>query len=187
MLWNDAGVSSPPIKFTVNAPVAQVGTGIINAFSVVKGATTVDTPRINLNDTSNFKARHTVKVSNTGFLPVIYTFSLEPAGAFYAFPTAGQDGMAPFTSVIEEPIVLAPKVSFPSFITVLPGVPTSVDFTFTPPQAADGSRLPIYSGKIIIKGTNGDMISIPYLGQYLAKIPLLVYETFIYISIRRCH
>ncbi|RFU29535.1 hypothetical protein B7463_g6801, partial [Scytalidium lignicola] len=164
MLWNDAGVSSPPIKFTVNAPVAQVGSGIINALSVVKGSTTVNVPRINLNDTANFVAKHTIQISNHGLLPAIYKLSVESAGGFYALPPASQDGMSPFSSVIEQPVVMTPKVKFPSLITTLPGLPISVDLTFTPPQGVDESRLPIYSGKIVISGTNGDIVAIPYLG-----------------------
>ncbi|KAH8811161.1 peptidase S8/S53 domain-containing protein [Xylogone sp. PMI_703] len=164
MLWNDAGVSSPPIKFTVNAPVAQVGTGIINALAVVKGSTTVDTQRINLNDTTNFKAKHTIKVSNHGLLPAIYKVSVEPAGGFYALSTDTADGMSPFTNVIEEPVAMVPEVKFPSLITVLPGLPVNVDLTFTPPHGVDATRLPIYSGKVVLSGTNGDVVSIPYLG-----------------------
>jgi hypothetical protein len=169
MLWNDAGISSPPIKFTVKAPIAQMGGGIINALRVVKGTTTVNVPRINLNDTANFQAKHTVQISNHGLLPAIYHLSLEPAGGFYALLPESQDGMQPFSSVIEEPVVMTPSVKLPTLVTVLPGLPASVDITFTLPQGLDESRLPIYSGKVFISGTNGDVVSIPYLGQYLLR------------------
>lgn len=32
------------------------------------------------------------------------------------------------------------------------------------PEAVDEAKLPLYSGRIIIKGSNGETVAVPYMG-----------------------
>jgi hypothetical protein len=45
-------------------------------------------------------------------------------------------------------------------LTDLPG-----SLRFELPQGVDDDYLPLYGGKIIVKGTNGEQLSIPYGGK----------------------
>lgn len=39
-----------------------------------------------------------------------------------------------------------------------------VSFTFTAPTGLDPSLLPLYSGKLLVKSSNGDQLAVPYQG-----------------------
>lgn len=36
------------------------------------------------------------------------------------------------------------------------------------PKVDDESKLPVYSGKILISGSNGEKLSVPYMGNYFS-------------------
>ncbi|KAI8170062.1 hypothetical protein K4K50_010643 [Colletotrichum sp. SAR 10_71] len=65
-----------------------------------------------------------------------------------------------------KPLELVPEVALPTdpFI-VNPGETRTAEFGFKYPQVDDESKLPIYSGKVIISSGNGDALSVPYLGE----------------------
>ncbi|KAI8197401.1 hypothetical protein K4K49_005440 [Colletotrichum sp. SAR 10_70] len=70
------------------------------------------------------------------------------------------------TNVLDvKPLELVPEVALPTdpFI-VNPGETRTAEFGFKYPQVDDESKLPIYSGKVIISSGNGDALSVPYLG-----------------------
>lgn len=39
--------------------------------------------------------------------------------------------------------------------------------TFSVPEGADAKKLPVYSGKILVSGSNGEELGIPYFGQFI--------------------
>ncbi|KAF8913654.1 hypothetical protein CPB85DRAFT_1433847 [Mucidula mucida] len=64
-----------------------------------------------------------------------------------------------------EPISAVPSVVFSQkHVAVLPGRSATVSVEFSPPEGLDASALPIYSGKIVVSGSNGDELGIPYFG-----------------------
>lgn len=42
---------------------------------------------------------------------------------------------------------------------------TSYRFIFKIPEGMNYKNMPVYSGKILVMGSNGDEVSIPYLGM----------------------
>lgn len=40
------------------------------------------------------------------------------------------------------------------------------------PQGLNEANIPVYSGKIVVKGSNGDRLSVPYAGE-LCQVKLL--------------
>ncbi|KAI8309743.1 hypothetical protein K4K61_001386 [Colletotrichum sp. SAR11_59] len=67
---------------------------------------------------------------------------------------------------------LAPRklevdVSLPEDFTLKPGEEKAIPLNFKNPESHewDSSVLPLYSGKILISGDNGDELSVPYAGQ----------------------
>lgn len=37
--------------------------------------------------------------------------------------------------------------------------------TFTAPTGLDATKLPVYSGKVLVSGSNGEELGIPYFGE----------------------
>lgn len=37
--------------------------------------------------------------------------------------------------------------------------------TFTEPTGLDATKLPVYSGKVLVSGSNGEELGIPYFGE----------------------
>ncbi|KAI8270861.1 Subtilisin DY [Colletotrichum sp. SAR11_239] len=150
------------------APVPQVGNGLIDAFKLLHSNTTLDFDPIALNDTVNFRGDHTITVSNQGSGDVTYHTSLQDA---YGVETLLLDTANGDKTVRRLPD-LAPRklevdVSLPEDFTLKPGEEKAIPLKFKNPESHewDSSVLPLYSGKILISGDNGDELSVPYAGQ----------------------
>ncbi|KAL9949224.1 hypothetical protein D7B24_000443 [Verticillium nonalfalfae] len=150
------------------APVAQVGTGLVNASKVLGQDTSLSFTRFALNDTRHFSRYQKVDITNTGTRPVTYTFSQQDYGGLAAVHTASPARIADASELLANPLKLSPRVSFPGAgFTVNPGQTRTVQFNFSPlteGAAAAPEALPVYSGRIVIKGSNGDELCVPYLG-----------------------
>ncbi|KAH8885304.1 serine endopeptidase [Thozetella sp. PMI_491] len=148
--------------------VAQVGTGLINATKVLTYDTQLSFVKFHLNDTHHFSRYHSVGVTNTGSSPVTYSFELQDVAGFNAVLTDPAAQLTPRMGLREEalaePQKWVPKVSLPSSFTLAPGQSKTAKISFEPLEGLDGSRLPIYSGKVLVKGSNGETLAIPYLG-----------------------
>jgi hypothetical protein len=146
------------------APVAQVGTGLIDAWKVLSYKTSLSFEKFSLNDTTHFNRVHKVEISNRGDSPVTYNFTLQPAGGFNAVFTFGNVTTIPGAPDIP-PFSIIPTVAFPNgTFTVKPGENKTAEFKFEPPTGFDQEQMPIYSGKVLITGDNNEQLSIPYLG-----------------------
>lgn len=160
--WSVFDPTGAPQDFGFYAPVAQVGGGLINATKVLDYDTSLRFQRFALNDTNNFSRYQKVQITNNGAKDVTYTFELQPAGGFDA------QGRNPalLANVLDiRPRELIPTVSFPrGTFRVRPGETKQAQFNFMYPEVDDPAKLPVYSGKVLIKGSNGEELSIPYLG-----------------------
>jgi subtilisin family serine protease len=158
-------VENNPIDYGQWAPVPQVGTGLINAARVLNSSTQLKFEKIALNDTAHFNRYHKVDIANTGKEPVTYKFSLQPYGAFDAQSPIYHTYLKSYLEMEGTAFTLVPKVSFPSgTFTVKPGETRTAQFSFSPVDAASEGQLPVYSGKILIEGNNGDALGVPYMG-----------------------
>ncbi|KAG4433242.1 hypothetical protein IFR05_011265 [Cadophora sp. M221] len=132
--------------------------------------TSLEFNKISLNDTSRFSRYHNVAVTNTGAKAVRYMFPGEAAAevevlGFYPLLTANDDArLESFTDLT--PKSLPVDITFPRSFTLQTGESKSVSVNFQNPDSKgwNAATLPIYSGKIIISGNNGEQLSVPYLG-----------------------
>ncbi|KAI9164076.1 minor extracellular protease vpr [Paramyrothecium foliicola] len=150
------------------APPVQVGTGLVDAVAVLKYTTELSFAKFHLNDTNHFSRYHSVEITNKGDESVEYRFAVQDAAGFETqFTHASEAPYAPRLKDFEElvPIKITPEVTLPSGKVILkPGETRKVQFNFKEPQGLNAARLPIYSGKILISGSNGDELSAPYFG-----------------------
>ncbi|TPX09905.1 uncharacterized protein E0L32_008927 [Thyridium curvatum] len=160
--WQVEQPAGLPVDYGFWAPVPQVGTGLISAVKVLNYTTSLRFEPFALNDTAHFSRYHKVDITNGGTKPVTYTFSLQPAG--------GLDTQSVIPSYLVyflemKPRAIVPKVSFPSgTFTVEPGETRTAQFNFAQPEGLDPKTLPLYSGKVLISGSNGEEFSVPYMG-----------------------
>ncbi|KAI8158517.1 Minor extracellular protease vpr [Colletotrichum sp. SAR 10_70] len=165
--WSDGTATD----YGFSAPVAQVGNGLINAFKVVSYATGLTFEKIALNDTHFFSRYHDVTVTNNGDKDVSYKFSYENAAGvemlgWYPFvePWAGEKRIKSFSELA--PTSLPVEVSVPRDFTLKAGESKTVSVNFPNPDTLgwNSSALPLYSGKVIVSGNNGEQLSVPYMG-----------------------
>lgn len=159
--WADWFTSTTDYGFW--APTVQVGSGLVDAAAVLNYTTELsfDGRKFEMNDTANFVGTHSVEVFNNGKEAVTYKFTLQGAGGF--------ESWKPDTPEVKryDEIVLVefdPIVDLPSDLTVEPGQKATVEVTFTAPTGLDATKLPVYSGKVLISGSNGEELGIPYFG-----------------------
>jgi len=164
--WSDGTATD----YGYAASVAQVGNGLVDAYKVVKYTTDLTFEKIALNDTAFFSRYHDVSVTNGGEESVTYSFLNSAAAGFEAagwFPQAGTSGekrIKVFTELT--PKKLEADVVLPRSFTLKPGESKTVTVNFRNPDNLgwNASALPFYSGKVIVSGSNGEQLSVPYLG-----------------------
>ncbi|KAK3321354.1 subtilisin-like serine protease [Cercophora scortea] len=162
--WQVTQPTSLPVNYGFWAPVPQVGSGLVNATKVLSYTTSLAFDNFALNDTAHFSRYHEVQITNNGNKAVTYSFTLQPAGGFNVQNPSYASYLAAYYD-LEQPFSLVPSVSFPSgSFTVQPGQTKKAQINFNPPQGQDASKLPIYSGKALISGSNGEQLSVPYMG-----------------------
>ncbi|KAH8900337.1 subtilisin-like protein [Thozetella sp. PMI_491] len=158
--WHVDEFDDPPQPNGFFAPVHQVGTGQIDALKLLTYNTTLAFEKMVLNDTHHFSRYHSIDVTNNHPFPVRYTFHLEAAGGFEA--------MGPqriYYGWEVTPVSIVPNVTMPSGAqTLQPGQTKTFKINFEPVQNLDGSKLPCYSGKIIVTSSAGESLGVPYLG-----------------------
>ncbi|KAH8586559.1 putative minor extracellular protease vpr [Bisporella sp. PMI_857] len=151
------------------ASVAQVGTGLINATKILDYDTTLSFSKFALNDTHHFSRYHNVDITNKGNKPVTYTFEMQDFGGMNTYVTDPDVWASPRIAWLEDvsfsPQKMVPSISFPGgSFTVQPGQTKKASFSFKYPEGLDATKLPVYSGKVLIKGNNGETLGVPYLG-----------------------
>ncbi|KAK0668740.1 subtilisin-like serine protease [Cercophora samala] len=159
--WQTSQPTGLPIDYGFWAPVTQVGSGLVNATKVLMSQTSLAFDKFALNDTAHFQRDHRVLITNHANHPLMYHFSVQPAGTFNAQSPYYADYLA--ASVDLEPFVYTPKVSLPAAVTIPPGQSHLARVRFGHPSLDDTS-LPVYSGKIIITSSESETLSIPYMG-----------------------
>ncbi|TDZ25539.1 Minor extracellular protease vpr [Colletotrichum orbiculare MAFF 240422] len=155
------------------APPIQVGSGLVDALAVVNATSQLSgETKFALNDTHHFSRYHEVDISNTGATELEYSFEVQDAGGFESYWTAEQAGNPDLIGVprikdfVEiEPFKIPAVVSLPSGVfKVGAGETRTAKFSFGIPPGLNATRLPIWSGKILIRASNGDVLSVPYYG-----------------------
>ncbi|KAF9876801.1 hypothetical protein CkaCkLH20_05647 [Colletotrichum karsti] len=157
------------------APVAQQGAGLVQAWDAAHATTILSSSGISFNDTDNFIGEHTFSVKNTASEEVTYKLGHAKSITVYTFtPGEVQLNVArapPPTSEASAEITFAADS-----LTVPAGGSADVSFTAVPPTGLNATLLPVYSGYITLEGSNGETLSVPYLGVggSMHDVPVLV-------------
>ncbi|KZL86648.1 subtilisin carlsberg [Colletotrichum incanum] len=158
--WYDGTTANSDIL----APVPQQGAGIIQAFDAARSTAELSVDSIAFNDTDHFDGNKTFTIKNTGSVDLVFEVSHRKAVSMYTF-LANQDRLlaASFPNPIIEEWA---KIQFSSDkITVPARGSTDLTVTCIPPSNANATRLPLYSGFIVLTSTTeAPSLSVPYLG-----------------------
>ncbi|KAK1540734.1 subtilase [Colletotrichum paranaense] len=150
---------------TTRAPIFQLGNGLVNATKVLDYRTELSYAKFALNDTTNFRALHSLMITNNCTGPITYSFCVETAGTYEVLGDRDNIKVGPqYTGLVPLATPLVPNVTFPKELTVGPGETREAKFTFEHPKGGNHSAMPLYSGKIRIHGSNGEQLSVPYMG-----------------------
>jgi hypothetical protein len=154
-LFNDGATT-----YDFLAPVAQQGSGLIQAYDVAYTETILSVSSISFNDTDNLIETTNFTIKNTGTEKVTYSLANVVAASAYTL----EKGSIRPASFPNELVIEGAKLTFSEDnVTVSAGGEVAVQVTVLPPDLK-GDRLPVYSGYITLNGTNGDSLSLPYLG-----------------------
>ncbi|KAK1487245.1 subtilase [Colletotrichum cuscutae] len=150
------------------APSQQVGGGLVDAAKVAGYRTSLELTRFGLNDTANFRANQGVLVRNGGNQTVRYSFEAERwAGVEMLKAFDGRDpGETPRIKYRAEilPSNISARVTVPEEFVLGPGEERRADFIFEAPEGVNQTALPAYGGRLLVKGDNGETVSVPYQG-----------------------
>ncbi|KAJ4355533.1 uncharacterized protein N0V89_003550 [Didymosphaeria variabile] len=153
-LFND-GASTYPVL----APVAQQGSGLLQAYDAAYAKTVLSVSSISFNDTANLVQTTNFTIQNTGGDEVTFDLANVVAATGYTLE-AGTIFPSPFPNELD---TTGATLSFSEDkVTVPAGGSAVVSVTVSPP-ALDATRLPVYSGYITLNSTS-DSLSLPYLG-----------------------
>ncbi|KAL6164385.1 hypothetical protein ACJQWK_10049 [Exserohilum turcicum] len=146
--------------FPYLAPVPQQGSGMIQAYDATYCTTLLSTSSLLLNDTAHFNHSTRFSIRNSGHVDVSYRLSAEKAATAYTLPPKSIYPAKFPPELSEDPAY----VQFSeNVITVPAGQSKLVEVSITPPLL-DAARLGVYSGFITIDATNGELLSLPFMG-----------------------
>lgn len=143
------------------APVAQQGGGLVQAYDAAYATTLLSVSSISFNDTDHFVEQANFTIYNTGSEDV--TYSLSNVGAATGY-TLAAGTIYPDTFPNELTAAYADIAFSESKVTLSAGDSVSISISPTPPTGLDASRLAVYSGYITLNATNGENLSLPYIG-----------------------
>lgn len=139
------------------APPIQQGGGLISAHSALNIKTSVTPTNLKVKGRNHVSM---VAIRNNESKWKRYSISHKPSHTVYTvFSELLKRGVLPETATGNA------EASFPSEVNVPPKSTIEFAVHFKAPQKLDESRVPVYSGHILIKEKDGDELSIPYLGS----------------------
>ncbi|KAF6827563.1 subtilisin-like serine protease pr1c [Colletotrichum plurivorum] len=160
LAWYDDKTAHPDIL----APVPQQGAGMVQAFDAARTTAELSVASISFNDTDNFIGNHTVSIKNTGSADLVFEVSHRKAVTMYTFlEVSDRLRVASFPNpIVEEWAELqfsSDKISVPA------GGSADLVITCNPPTNVNATRLPVYSGYVILTSTtDAPSLNVPYLG-----------------------
>jgi hypothetical protein len=144
------------------APVAQQGGGEVDAFAAVHTSTVIDVANLAFNDTAHFVKEANFTITNRGSSETTYNFDYVNAATAYTLPDDGSTQPQTFPPDL---VTSGATVQLSSgSVSVAAGKSEVVIVTLALPKDLTTARIPVYSGFITIKGSNGDSLNLPYAG-----------------------
>ncbi|OLN97593.1 Minor extracellular protease vpr 1 [Colletotrichum chlorophyti] len=146
------------------APVPQQGAGIIQAYDAARSTAFISVDSISFNDTDHFIGNKTFTIENNGSADLSFEVSHRKAVTMYTFlENREQLRAGSFPNPIVEDWA---ELQFSSDkIKVPAGGSAELTVTCIPPSNVNATRLPVYSGYIILTSTtDAPSLNVPYLG-----------------------
>jgi hypothetical protein len=158
------------------APVPQQGGGAVQAYTAAHIQTLISPNGLAFNDSDHFVSSKTFTIRNNYKDTVAY--SIGHVGALTGYSFLSNSKRLALLNDVEVTGKTASVAFAPATVIMVPaGGNTSVVVTLTPPEGLDPLRLPVYSGYITINGSNGDALSVPYLGIAGSEKNTAVFDT----------
>ncbi|KAH7398048.1 peptidase S8/S53 domain-containing protein [Cadophora sp. MPI-SDFR-AT-0126] len=149
---------------TAQAPAHQVGGGQIDAYRLVHSPVKVFPNKFQLNHTgaNALRTRFDITVKNDGPVPIFFQVSHSPSPTVYSYDDGSDWGTLFPPSLVKDEVA---EIKFgDSNFTVGAGQSRILRFQVQVPTGSDEVRLPVFSGYVVLSGSNGDTISVPYAG-----------------------
>lgn len=144
------------------APVAQQGGGLVRAYDAAYATTTIEPMGLSFNDSEHRIPLHTFTLSNTGNNSVQYRIFHLPAVTVYTLKSDGSRALFPG---VADRVQSAATIEIGNrMLTVAAGQSAAVSVTASEPEGLDVQRLPIWSGRIAVNGSDGSRVKLPYQG-----------------------
>ncbi|GJN84461.1 hypothetical protein PLIIFM63780_008018 [Purpureocillium lilacinum] len=156
-IWFDGTNAYPGVL----APVPQQGAGLIQAYDAAYATTLLDPSSLSFNDTDHFADHLNFIITNKGHSAVTYSITHAPALTAYALDK-NSIWATPFPPEVSQDY--ATLVFSDIQVNLKPGSRKVISVSARPPSGIDDKRLPIWSGYIVINGTDGTALSLPYQG-----------------------
>jgi hypothetical protein len=144
------------------APVVQQGGGEVDAFAAVHTSTVIDVANLAFNDTAHFVKEANFTITNRGNSEITYNFDYVNAATAYTLPDDGSTQPQTFPPDLVTSGATVQLSS--SSVSVAAGKSEVVIVTLSLPKDLTTARIPVYSGFITVKGSNGDSLHVPYAG-----------------------
>lgn len=165
------------------APVPQQGGGLVQAHDAAHATTLLSITGISFNDTDHFVESADFEIRNLGDKEVVYELGHVPAASVYLF---NADPADLYPAYYPPPIAEgeATLAFSESKVTVPAGGSAKITVKATPPGGVDERRIPVYSGYVTLSGSNGEELSLPYLGVAgsLHDSPSVLDPEWVYLS-----
>lgn len=143
------------------APAAQQGGGLVQAYDAAYATTMLEPSSLSFNDTDHFERELGFKLSNTGSTDITYQVTHVPATTMYTL-ASGSIYPMPFPNEAVE--AYASLTFTEQQLTLRGGDQRTVGVVAQPPPGLDAKRLALWSGYIVVNGTDGTSLSLPYQG-----------------------
>ncbi|OAA39600.1 subtilisin-like protease [Beauveria brongniartii RCEF 3172] len=172
--------AKPQKAFRANGliSVIQQGGGLIDAWDAAHTTTLVEPPSLAFNDTEHRVPSLSLKITNMAKSEVTYQLSSLHAPTIN---TVAENTLINPDPMVTEPVNNAPadiKISQDS-LTLGPGLSATVQVTAADPSGLDPARIPVWSGWIVVNGTDGSNLTVPFLGVAGSLRPLnTLYNAF---------
>lgn len=142
------------------APLAQQGAGLVDAVKVFDYETVLlSESHISLNDTDNRVSTHTIQLKNTGSSQVTFKISHVAASS-----VQGRDEYW-YPYLYYPPLLdAAGSIDAPESVSIAAGATQEVQVTINSPKDLAPNSGVVWSGKIVFEGSNGEFLTVPYMG-----------------------
>ncbi|KAK2596794.1 hypothetical protein QQS21_006123 [Conoideocrella luteorostrata] len=142
-------------------PGVQQGGGLVQAYDAAYASTVLEPSSLSFNDTDHFNHQLSFNLSNTGKTEVTYQVRHIPAMTMYTLQSGN-----PFPKRFPNEAVEAyAAMNFTEEkITLSGGNQRTISVIPQPPTGLNAKRLALWSGYIVINGTDGTSLSLPYQG-----------------------